>query len=65
MQEARYRFFYRLPDDVVSRRLQDLHGQHRRQRIPRRPARKGRSQISGTAALLQHPIPGEQIVGSL
>ena len=60
MQEARHRVFHCLPDDAVPRRLQDLHGQHRRQRLPRRQKRQGRSQISRTAALLQHAIPGEQ-----
>ena len=40
MQEARHWFFDGLPYDVVSRRLQVVHGQHRRQRLPRRPARQ-------------------------
>ena len=41
MQEAGDRFVDGLPDDAVPRRLQDLHGQHRRQRLSRRQARKG------------------------
>jgi len=61
MQEASHRFFNGLPYDVVSWRLQVVHGQHRRQRLPRCSARQSGAQISRAATLLQHTIPGKEV----